>query len=208
MAPGAAGKREQNARDAARNTGESSEGPAAYDGPNDPPRGRAGSNAGPNRSASRGTATRTASQTRESQMQTARAMQRPTEQQTELLKNVDFGGNAYSTFSQVSPSLACWAGHSRVLFPSTQSHLRLPNTLRAVTRHRLRKLFMKRLKRPWCHASKITHRDSSPFTLHVLHISISQAIHCVDITQFIPSDINPVHSFSIKGKFITGSFSI
>jgi len=106
MPPGAAGKR----RDAERNTGNGqpgpSQGPAAYDGPNDPPaRGRAGSNAGSNRSASRGPGNRTASQTRESQMQAARSMQREREDTQQLLRNVDLGGNAYAAFQQVSHNI-------------------------------------------------------------------------------------------------------
>ncbi|KAK4692655.1 eukaryotic translation initiation factor 2C, partial [Lecanoromycetidae sp. Uapishka_2] len=98
--PGAASKR----RAAERNGGNGQAGPAAYDGPNDPPgRGRAGSNAGSNRSASRGPGSRSASQTREAQMQTARALQPPAKEITQLLKNVDFGGNAYG-FTHHMPS--------------------------------------------------------------------------------------------------------
>lgn len=108
--PGAANKRRDAERMAGNGQAGSSQGPAAYDGPNDPPgRGRAGSNAGSNRSASRGPGSRSASQNREAQMQTARALQRPaTEEIRPLLKNVDLGGNAYSVFGQVS--------HSREVF--------------------------------------------------------------------------------------------
>ena len=110
--PGAGAKREQNARDAARNNprpyGQSNQGPARYDGPNDSPsRGRAASSAGSNRSASRGPYGRATSQNRKAQLDLARSMQRPREgiNAAFLMRNVDFGGNAYNYDSNVSPDM-------------------------------------------------------------------------------------------------------
>ena len=86
--PGGQAKRGQNAP-AAHNT---------YDGPGDSDsRGRSASNAG-SRARSQ---SRTASQTRAAQMETARSMQ-PEARVQQLLRNVDFGGNAYNLFSSVS----------------------------------------------------------------------------------------------------------
>lgn len=69
-----------------------------YDGPGDSDsRGRSASNAG-SRARSQ---SRTASQTRAAQMETARSMQ-PEARVQQLLRNVEFGGNAYNLFSSVS----------------------------------------------------------------------------------------------------------
>ena len=87
--PGAQAKRGQKAP-AAHNT---------YDGPGDSDsRGRSASNAG-SRARSQ---SRTASQTRAAQMETARSMQQPEARVQQLLRNVEFGGNAYNLFSSVS----------------------------------------------------------------------------------------------------------
>ena len=87
--PGAQAKRGQNAP----------AGYYTYDGPGDSDsRGRSASNA-PSRARSQ---SRTASQTRAAQMETARAMQRPEPRVQQLLRNVEFGGNAYNLFSSVS----------------------------------------------------------------------------------------------------------
>lgn len=70
-----------------------------YDGPGDSDsRGRSASNAG-SRARSQ---SRTASQTRAAQMETARSMQKPEARVQQLLRNVEFGGNAYNLFSSVS----------------------------------------------------------------------------------------------------------
>ncbi len=87
--PGAQAKRGQKAR-AGHNT---------YDGPGDSEsRGRSTSNAG-SRARSQ---SRTASQIRAAQMETARSMQQPEARVQQLLRNVEFGGNAYNIFSSVS----------------------------------------------------------------------------------------------------------
>ncbi|KAK0517076.1 hypothetical protein JMJ35_000231 [Cladonia borealis] len=87
--PGAQAKRGQNAP----------AGHYTYDGPGDSDsRGRSASNA-PSRARSQ---SRTASQTRAAQMETARAMQKPEARVQQLLRNVEFGGNAYNLFSSVS----------------------------------------------------------------------------------------------------------
>ena len=87
--PGAQAKRGQKAP-TAHNT---------YDGPGDSDsRGRSASNAG-SRARSQ---SRTASQTRAAQMETARSMQQPEARVQQLLRNVEFGGNAYNLFSLVS----------------------------------------------------------------------------------------------------------
>lgn len=114
---GAQNKRRDAERMAGNGQAGSSQGPAAYDGPNDPPaRGRAGSNAGSDRFASRRPGSRSGSQNREAQMQTARSLQRPAQEVTQILKNVDFGGNAYNIFTQVSHNIARSVMHSQYLF--------------------------------------------------------------------------------------------
>ena len=89
MPAGAANKRRNAERNAGNGQPSSSHGPAAYDGPNDPP----------------------APAGHDAQMAVAKALQnRPSEEIRQLLRNVDFGGNAYAAFSQVS--------HSSVSFKS------------------------------------------------------------------------------------------
>ena len=97
--PGAQAKRGQKAH-AGHNT---------YDGPGDSDsRGRSTSNVG---SRARGQS-RTASQTRAAQMETARAMQQPEARVQQLLRNVEFGGNAYNLFSSVSYGFSSLASHA------------------------------------------------------------------------------------------------
>ena len=106
--PGAQAKRGQHAP-AVHNT---------YDGPGDSEsRGRSASNAG-SRARSQ---SRTASQIRAAQMETARSMQ-PEARVQQLLRNVEFGGNAYNLFSSVSCDISSPSNANREL----ASHALLP----------------------------------------------------------------------------------
>ena len=90
-----------------------------YDGPGDSEsRGRSTSNAG-SRARSQ---SRTASQIRAAQMETARSMQQPEARVQQLLRNVDFGGNAYNLFSSVSCSFSSPCEATREL----DSHAPIP----------------------------------------------------------------------------------
>lgn len=114
--PGAQAKRGQKAR-SGHNT---------YDGPGDSDsRGRSASVAG-SRARSQ---SRTASQTRAAQMETARSMQQPEARVQQLLRNVEFGGNAYNLFSSVSrgfssPNMANrhLASHAPILWNSVTAN--------------------------------------------------------------------------------------
>ena len=114
--PGAQAKRGQKAR-SGHNT---------YDGPGDSDsRGRSASVAG-SRARSQ---SRTASQTRAAQMETARSMQQPEARVQQLLRNVEFGGNAYNLFSSVSrgfssPNMANHhlASHAPILWNSVTAN--------------------------------------------------------------------------------------
>lgn len=119
---GAHAKRGQTPRETGRNpaTGQDATGSRnTYDGPNDSEsRGRSDSNARSGRARSQ---SRTASQTRAAQMEAAKSLQRTDQRQQQLLRNVDFGGNAYNLFAKVSVVIS-FALHSSLLSPFAHLH--------------------------------------------------------------------------------------